>query len=133
MSNKLNPFRDLGKVRHEDLPMIKGSKILLSDPVLLEKLKHVARPYGGGHQLLYNQIPSNDRIPVYVDLEMFAMLMMNEVLHLRQQIGLVCEGAYKSTQGQFRVTPEAPHSIPGGRKPDDQPVYIEDFAVKRKR
>jgi hypothetical protein len=131
--SKLDPFRDLGKVRHNDLPMIKGQKILLSDPLLLERLKHVAKPYGGGHTLSYDTVADNDKVPVYVDLEMFARIMLNEVLHLRQQIGLVCEGAYKSTQGQFRVFPEAPHTTPNGRKEDDSPVYIEDFVAERTR
>lgn len=131
--SKLNPFRDLGRVPHQDLPMIRGNKVLLSDPVLIERLRHIAKPYSGGHTLNHEVDADNDRIPVYVDLEMFALLMMNEVIHLRQQIGLVCEGAYKATQGQFRVWPEPKHSTPNGRKEDGSAVYIEDFVAKRVR
>ena len=44
---KPNPF-DSAKIDQREIPMIKGKKVLLSDPVLLERLKHIAQPYRGG-------------------------------------------------------------------------------------
>jgi|13_taG_2_1085334.scaffolds.fasta_scaffold16332_1 hypothetical protein len=128
---KPNPF-DTAKIDQRDIPLIKASKVLLSDPNILEKLKHVSKPYRGGQTLEYGvQYPNADE-DLYVDLEMLTLTLLNEVIHLRQQIGLVCESSYKATNGMFYIDPRAPHLKQDGST-TDEPVYIEDYIAIRKR
>ena len=56
------------------------------------------------------------------------MTLLNEVIHLRQQIGLVCESTHKATNGAFFIDPRAPHLKRDGSTTDD-PVYIEDYVA----
>jgi len=128
---KPTPFNSK-RIDQKDLPMIKGSKVLISDPAVRERLKHVAKPYRGGETLEYGvQYPNADE-DLYVDLEVLAMTLLNEVIHLRQQIGLVCESTYKATNGMFYIDPTAPHLKQDGSTTEG-PVYIEDYVAKKKR
>ena len=127
---KPNPF-DSRKIDQRDLPMIKANKVLITDPNLRERLKHISKPFRGGETLEYGvQYPNADE-DLYVDLEMLTLTLLNEVLHLRQQIGLVCEGAYKSTHGMFYVDPRKPNMRVDGSTTED-PVYIEDYVRVKK-
>lgn len=126
---QLNPHAR-GKVYHKDLPFIKANKILLTDPALIERLKHIAKPYRGSETLEYKVEQAFDGEAVYVDLEMFALVMLNEVSHLRQQIGLVAEGSFRATGGSFNVRATPPYITPHGPVTSGS-VTINNFVVKR--
>jgi len=126
---QLNPH-DKGKIYHRDLPFIKGNKVLLSDPALIKRLEHIAKPYRGSETLEYNVDEPYPGEAVYVDFEMFALIMLNEVSHLRQQIGVLAEGAYRATAGNFDVRLTPPFVTPYGVV-EDETVTLGNFVVKR--
>lgn len=126
---KPNPFLS-GKVDQKDIPYIKANRVLITDSNLRERLKHISRPYRGGDTLSYEvQYPNADE-DLYVDLEMLTLTLLNEVLHLRQQIGLVCEASFKATNGSFHIDPKTPNLKRDGTT-TDKPVYIEDYIATK--
>ena len=124
-----SPFSDTKKMNDLELPFIRGNRILIKDERLIARLQHVARPFRGGETLDYSDQPKHENEPCYVDLEMLCSVLLNEVVHLREQIGLVCEGAYLSSGRSFKVhvgdKHETAHGAIEGRNP-----RIEDFTTK---
>jgi hypothetical protein len=129
---KPNPFNDR-KVEQRDLPRTPGNKVLFSDPLIVDKLKHIAKPYRGGDTLEYNPLQVLADEELYVDADMVVLTLLNEVLHLRQQIGLVCKAAHEATNGMFMVNIDAPHKLPGKNNYKETAPYIEDYCYSNKK
>lgn len=123
----INPFTDTKPTSDKQLPFIRGSRVLLQDPALIARLQHISRPFRGGEALDRQNTPEPNE-PTYVDMEMMIMVLLNEVAHLREQIGLVCCAAHQATGGQFRVNPKPPFRSPTALIKDRRPV-IEDYIV----
>ena len=122
-----NPYNSQ-KHSAQELPFIRGSKILL-DPALVEKMRHIAKPWDGGETLNYEREPVNNE-EGYVDVNLMFMALLNEVIHLRKQIGLVCEGAYIATNGNFRVSVRDYHIALDNKELNRDPL-IEDYCVEQ--
>jgi hypothetical protein len=122
-----NPYESQ-KHSAQELPFIRGSKVLL-DPALVEQMKHICKPWDGGQTLNFERSPVNDE-EGYVDVNLMFMALLNEVIHLRKQIGLVCEGAYIATNGHFHVPIRDHHCVLDGKQIDRDPV-LEDYCVVR--
>lgn len=126
----IDPFRDTTAIADKQLPFIRAQRVLLRDPALIERLKHISRPYRGGEALDRASTPEQNE-PQYVDLEMMVMVLLNEVQYLREQIGLVCSATHEATGGQFRIQPNPPYRALSGIIKDRRPA-ITDFIVTNK-
>lgn len=124
-----NPYNS-AKHNAQELPFIRGSKVLLA-PEVVAKMKHIAKPWRGDQTLAYDENLLGHDEP-YVDVNLMFLALLNEVIHLRKQIGLVCEGTYLATNGNFHVPIRSTHVILGNEKIDREPI-IEDFCIDRSK
>ena len=118
-------------IETQELPFTRAGKVLVTDPALIKRLEHIARPYRGGETLVKNPDRIHPGEPIYIDLETFCEVLLNEVVHLRHQIGLVCKGAYEATGGGFKVNIDPPHGVPGPEKSIMTAPLLEDYAYSK--
>jgi hypothetical protein len=129
----LSPFTDIKPQIDVDLPYIRGSRVLIKDPKNIERLSHIAKPFRGGDTIDYKAQEKHINEPVYVDLEMLCNVLLDEVVHLRTQIGLICDGAFTATGQQFRIVPDKDVYITHAGHVEGATPRIEHYVVPSKK